>query len=134
MIITLQYMPILTRSKRSSQKKRKICFFHLHFPRFLIYLPKSQVLANTHIPKPSLQNADECPPVYYMSTLVCFFIMIWLFWVTYPSMDILLHVDNIDATFCHSPLFTGDGNLVPHCTHWSSLWIMLGTIIFQSPI
>jgi hypothetical protein len=97
--------------------------FHLHFPRFLVYfipglhlnplqweankgkghiyvdgtngLPGTNMAGscNTHIPKPSLGNPDECPPVYYSMVLKRYYIMIWPLHITYPDIDILLHAD-----------------------------------------
>jgi hypothetical protein len=73
--------------------------FHIHLPRFLVYFlpglmlnllqwalrkgkgricvdctngpdgPDTPGSANTWIPSPSPDNANECPPVFYMSTL-----------------------------------------------------------------
>jgi hypothetical protein len=103
--------------------------FHIHLPRFLVYFlpglmlnllqwalqkgkgricvdctngpdgPDTPGSANTWIPSPSPQNADECPPVFYMSTFKRFLRHIWRFRVTFPWLDILLHADDIDAAF-----------------------------------
>jgi hypothetical protein len=103
--------------------------FHLHFPRFLVYFipglllnplqwevdkgkgricvdgtngptgPNTSGSCNTHIPKPSTDNPDECPPVYYSTAFQRFLIMIWRLRLTFPDMDILLHADDIDAAF-----------------------------------
>jgi hypothetical protein len=77
--------------------------FHIHLPRFLVYFipglllnplqwewdkgkgricvdctngangPDNPGSANTHIPKPSPANPDECPPVFYATALMRFF-------------------------------------------------------------
>jgi hypothetical protein len=103
--------------------------FHIHFPRFLIYFivglllnplqwefdkgkgricvdctngadgPDNEGSANTHIPKPSPKNPDECPPVFYASALMRFFILIWRLRITFPETDILLHADDLDSAF-----------------------------------
>jgi hypothetical protein len=103
--------------------------FHIHLPRFLLHFipglmlnplqwawqkgkgricvdctngpdgPDTGGSANTHIPKPSEENADECPPVFYMTAFQRFLINIWRLRITYPQQDILLHADDIDAAF-----------------------------------
>lgn len=103
--------------------------FHIHLPRFLTYFivglllnplqwefdkgkgricvdctngangPDNLGSANTHIPKPSPQNPDECPPVYYATALMRYFVLIWRLRITFPGVDILLHADDIDAAF-----------------------------------
>ncbi len=54
---------------------------------------------NTHIPKPSVENPDECPPVYYSTALMRFLVAVWRLRITYPSMDILLHADDLKSAF-----------------------------------
>jgi hypothetical protein len=103
--------------------------FHIHFPRFLVYFipglminllqwavrknkgricvdctngpegPDTPGSANTWIPSPSQDNADECPPVYYMTTFQRFLRNIWRLRITHPGQDILLHADDIDSAF-----------------------------------
>jgi hypothetical protein len=103
--------------------------FHIHLPRFLTYFivglmlnplqwawqkgkgricvdctngpdgPDTLGSANTHIPKPSPENADECPPVYYMTAFKRFIVNIWRLRITHPQKDILLHADDVDAAF-----------------------------------
>jgi hypothetical protein len=103
--------------------------FHIHFPRFVAYFiiglllnplqwewdkgkgricvdctngangPDNPGSANTHIPKPSPDNIEECPPVYYATALMRFFVMIWRLRITYPSLDILLHADDVNSAF-----------------------------------
>ena len=103
--------------------------FHIHLPRFMLYFivgimlnplqwawqkgkgricvdctngpdgPDTDGSANTHIPKPSEDNADECPPVFYMTAFQRFLINIWRLRITHPEQDILLHRDDIDAAF-----------------------------------
>jgi hypothetical protein len=48
-------------------------------------------LRNTHIPKPSKENPDGFPLVYYSTTLQWYFIMVWHLRITYPDVDVLLH-------------------------------------------
>jgi hypothetical protein len=103
--------------------------FHIHFPRFLCYFlvglmlnpiqwewqkgkgricvdstngnngPDTKSSPNTHIPKPSADNADECPPVYYMTAFLRLLVNIWRLRITFPLLDILLHADDIEAAF-----------------------------------
>jgi hypothetical protein len=103
--------------------------FHIHLPRFLVYFiaglmlnplqwawqkgkgricvdctngpegPDNPASANTHIPKPSADNPDECPPVYYMTAFQRLLVNIWRLRITHPTTDILLHADDIDAAF-----------------------------------
>jgi hypothetical protein len=44
--------------------------------------PSTTGSCNTHIPKPSLDNPDECPPVYYSTALEQYYIMIWRLRIT----------------------------------------------------
>jgi hypothetical protein len=103
--------------------------FHIHFPRFVIGFivglllnplqwewdkgkgricvdctngangPDNMGSANTHIPKPSPDHKDECPPVYYATAFMRFLIWIWRLRVTFPWLEILLHADDLDAAF-----------------------------------
>ena len=54
---------------------------------------------NTFIKKPSVLNADECPPVYYGKAFVRFLCLVWSMRESEPSSDILLHTDDLDAAF-----------------------------------
>ena len=103
--------------------------FHIHLPRFLTHFimglmlnllqwawqkgkgricvdctngpdgPDTLGSANTHIPKPSVDNVEECPPVYYMTAFLRFIINIWRLRITHPRKDVLLHADDVDAAF-----------------------------------
>jgi hypothetical protein len=85
--------------------------FHFHLPRFLIYFIYGLVLAplqwairkgkdricvdctngkdpagsaNTHIPTPSPDNADECPPVFYQHAFARHIRHLWRMRITFP--------------------------------------------------
>ena len=103
--------------------------FHVHFPRFVAYFivglllnplqwewdkgkgricvdgtggpegPDTAGSCNTHIPKPSSENPDECPPVYYSTALMRFLVAIWRYRITHPKSDLLLHADDLDSAF-----------------------------------
>jgi hypothetical protein len=104
--------------------------FHIHLPCFLVYFipglmlnplqwavrkgkgcicvdctngpdgPDTKGSANTWIPRPSPDNADECPPVFYMSAFQRFLRHLWrLVRITFPNDNILLHADDIDSAF-----------------------------------
>jgi hypothetical protein len=103
--------------------------FHVHIPRFLVYFlpgllinplqwewdkgkgricvdgtggpdgPDTQGSCNTSIPKPSVHNPDECPPVYYSTALMRFFVAIWRLRITFPQKDIILHADDLNSAF-----------------------------------
>jgi hypothetical protein len=103
--------------------------FHIHLPRFLTYFivglmlnllqwawqkgkgricvdctngpdgPDTPGSANTHIPKPSAENIEECPPVYYMTAFKRFIVNIWRLRITHPRKDVLLHADDVDSAF-----------------------------------
>jgi hypothetical protein len=103
--------------------------FHIHLPRFMLYFmvgimlnplqwawqrgkgricvdctdgpdgPDTAGSTKTHIPKPSQENADKCPPVLYMTAFQRFLINIRCLHITYPQQDILLHANDIDAAF-----------------------------------
>ena len=109
--------------------KEESKFFHIHLARFLCYFlvglmlnpiqwewqkgkghicvdstngndgPNKKSSPNTHIPKPSPLNADECPPVYYSMAFTRLLVNIWRLRITFPLLDILLHADDIDAAF-----------------------------------
>jgi hypothetical protein len=109
--------------------KEEYTSYHIHLPRFLVYFIVGLLLnplqwecdkgkgricvdgtngpdgpdflgsCNTHIPKPSRENPDECPPVYYSTALMRFLVDIWRLRLTYPSEDILLHADDIKSAF-----------------------------------
>lgn len=64
----------------------------------------------THIPKPSLDNKDECPPLYYAMVLVRFFIVIWRLFVTFPNQDILLHSQWHQRSILQDLVFTRNGD------------------------
>jgi hypothetical protein len=101
--------------------------FHIHLPHFLCYFlvglmlnpiqwewqkgnghicvnstngnngPHTDSLPNIHIPKPSAANANECPPIFYMTDFLHLLVNIWRLRITFPFQDILLHTDNIEA-------------------------------------
>jgi hypothetical protein len=100
--------------------------FHIHLPGFIIWFLPSLILAplqwvtqkgkgciyadctngpdiagsaNTSIPKPNMANADECPPVFYQYSLACHLRRLWRTRITYPTVEILQHCDNIEAAF-----------------------------------
>jgi hypothetical protein len=103
--------------------------FHVHMPRFIAYFilglllnplqwewdkgkgricvdgtggpdgPDTEGSCNTHIPKPSIENPDECPPVYYSTALMRFLTAIWRYRITHPESDLLLHADDLDSAF-----------------------------------
>jgi hypothetical protein len=100
--------------------------FHIHLPRFLIYFLPGLILAplqwairkgkgricvdctngpdiegsaNTSIPKPSADNADECPPVFYQHSLARHIRRLWRTRITHPTEEILQHCDDIEAAF-----------------------------------
>jgi hypothetical protein len=100
--------------------------FHIHLPRFFIYLIPGLVLAplqwatrkgkgricvdctngpdlagsaNTHIPKPNVANPDACPPVFYQHSFARHLRQLWRTRLSYPLEDILQHCDDIDAAF-----------------------------------
>jgi hypothetical protein len=55
--------------------------------------------ANTHIHKPSADNADECPPVFYQHAFARHVRHLWRMRLTYPADDLLQHCDDIEAAF-----------------------------------
>ena len=109
--------------------KEEATSYHIHVPRFLVYFIIGLLLnplqwewdkgkgricvdgthgpdgsdtpgsCNTHIPKPSTDNPDECPPVYYSTALIRFLVAIWRLRITYPNTDILLHADDVKSAF-----------------------------------
>jgi hypothetical protein len=122
--IKLNHAAVEAKFAKEEQKS-----FHIHLPRFLVYYilgillnplqwefdkgkgricvdctngangPDNLGSANTHIPKPSPNNPEECPPVFYATALMRFYILIWRLRITFPGIDILLHADDIDAAF-----------------------------------
>jgi hypothetical protein len=54
---------------------------------------------NSQIPKPSITNADACPPVYYGTAWQRFLSHIWSMREARPHADILLHCDDLEAAF-----------------------------------
>jgi hypothetical protein len=48
--------------------------------------PDNDGSANTHIPKSSPDNPDECPPVYYATALMRFFTFIWCLRITFREL------------------------------------------------
>ena len=103
--------------------------FHLHLPRFLTFFlhglmlnplqwvvrkgkgricvdctnasrgKESPCSPNTWIPPPSLDNPDECPPVYYGDAFQRFIRQIWRLRITHPNVPLRQHVDDIEAAF-----------------------------------
>jgi hypothetical protein len=57
--------------------------------------------ANTSIPKPSADNADERPPVFHQHASARHLRRLWHTQITYPTKDILQHCDDIEAAFRH---------------------------------
>jgi hypothetical protein len=100
--------------------------FYNHLPRFLIYFlpglildplrwairkgkgricvdctngPNPEGSANTSIPKPSADNADECPPVFYQHAFARHIRRLWRTRITHATEEILQHCDDIEAAF-----------------------------------
>jgi hypothetical protein len=100
--------------------------FHIHLPRFFIYFLPGLILApfqwsirkgkgricvdctngpglegsaNTSIPKPSADNADECPTVFYQHSFARHMRRLWLTRITHPTEEITQHCDDIGAAF-----------------------------------
>jgi hypothetical protein len=61
--------------------------------------PNSVGSPNTFIPKPSTENADECPPVFYGKAFMRLIILLWNMRLSKPLEDILLHCDDLEAAF-----------------------------------
>ena len=61
--------------------------------------PDPRGAANTYIPKPSLDNKEECPPVYYQSALRRLLRRILQMRISSPEEPILVHADDIEAAF-----------------------------------
>jgi hypothetical protein len=63
---------------------------------------------NTFVKTPSAANADECPPVYCGKSFMRFLLLLWSMREMMPLLDILMHVDDLDAAFrrvlCHPDL------------------------------
>jgi hypothetical protein len=103
--------------------------FHIHLPRFLVYLIFGLILnpiqwairkgkgricidctngpdgadttssANTFIPRPKAGDTDACPPVFYATAFMRHLQHLWRMRITFPIADILQHCDDIDAAF-----------------------------------
>jgi hypothetical protein len=54
---------------------------------------------NSSITKPSVKNADECPPVYYSDAFQGHLVRLWRMRMAKPEADILQHCDYIDSAF-----------------------------------
>jgi hypothetical protein len=54
---------------------------------------------NSTIPKPSVDNADECPPVYYSNAFQRHLVRLWRMRMARPEDDILQHCGDIDSAF-----------------------------------
>jgi hypothetical protein len=54
---------------------------------------------NSTIPKPSVDNADKCPPVYYSNVFQRHLVRLWRMLMARPKDDILQHCDDIDSAF-----------------------------------
>jgi hypothetical protein len=61
--------------------------------------PDPRGAANTYIPKPSLDNEEECPPVYYQSAFRRLLQRILQMRISCPTEPILVHADDIEAAF-----------------------------------
>jgi hypothetical protein len=61
--------------------------------------PDPRGAANTYIPKPSLDNEEECPPVYYQSAFRRLLRRILQMRISCPDEPILVHADDIEAAF-----------------------------------
>jgi hypothetical protein len=61
--------------------------------------PDPRGAANTYIPKPSLENEEECPPVYYQTALHRLLKRILQMRISRPDEPILVHADDIEAAF-----------------------------------
>jgi hypothetical protein len=122
--ISENYAAVEAKFAKEEQKS-----FHVHMQRFLVYFivglllnplqwewdkgkgricvdgtggpdgPDTAGSCNTHIPKPSVDNPDECPPVYYSTALMRFLVAIWRYRITHPDSDLLLHADDLDSAF-----------------------------------
>eukprot|EP00980_Cylindrotheca_fusiformis_P021937 scaffold8773_cov76-Cylindrotheca_fusiformis.AAC.1 len=55
--------------------------------------------ANTYIPKPSSENMEECPPVYYQSALHRLIARVMSMRMAQPTVPILVHADDISSAF-----------------------------------
>jgi hypothetical protein len=75
--------------------KGRICIYCTHGPDGTD-TPGSP---NTLIPKPSAENPSKCLPAFYMTAFACFLCNIWRLWITFPSLGILFHADDINAAF-----------------------------------
>eukprot|EP00980_Cylindrotheca_fusiformis_P016484 scaffold4912_cov113-Cylindrotheca_fusiformis.AAC.1 len=100
--------------------------YHVHFHRFLFVFLRGLILnpiqwvfdkgkgricidctngpieagsANTYIPKPSPENMEECPPVYYQSALHRLIARLMSMRMAQPTVPILVHADDISSAF-----------------------------------
>eukprot|EP00980_Cylindrotheca_fusiformis_P020539 scaffold7616_cov169-Cylindrotheca_fusiformis.AAC.1 len=100
--------------------------YHVHFQRFVFVFIRGLILnpiqwvfdkgkgricidctngpveegsANYYIPKPSADNMEECPPVYYQSALNRLITRIMSMRVAKPETPILVHADDISSAF-----------------------------------
>eukprot|EP00980_Cylindrotheca_fusiformis_P016065 scaffold4737_cov92-Cylindrotheca_fusiformis.AAC.2 len=55
--------------------------------------------ANTHIPKPSVERADECPPVYFQNAMDRLLRRILQMRIARPTEPIMVHADDIASAF-----------------------------------
>jgi hypothetical protein len=61
--------------------------------------PDPKGAPNTYIPKPSLDNEEECPPVFYQSAFRRLLRRILQMRISRPAEPILVHADDIEAAF-----------------------------------
>jgi hypothetical protein len=61
--------------------------------------PDPRGAANTYIPKPSMENEEECPPVHYQSAFRRLLRQILQMRISCPTEPILVHADDIEAAF-----------------------------------
>ena len=94
---------------------------------------------NTWIPSPSVENPDECPPVYYGDAFQQFIRQIWQLRITYPQVPLRQHVDDIDSAFSTHPLSSKFGSCIclclqglSHCSRRSGVWFLFSTFFLQS--
>eukprot|EP00980_Cylindrotheca_fusiformis_P023565 scaffold10614_cov121-Cylindrotheca_fusiformis.AAC.1 len=55
--------------------------------------------ANTHIPKPSIERAEECPPVYFQDAMKRLLCRILQMRIARPCEPIMVHADDIASAF-----------------------------------
>jgi hypothetical protein len=61
--------------------------------------PDPKGAANTYIPKPSVDNEEQCPPVFYQSAFRRLLRRILQMRISRPAEPILVHADDIEAAF-----------------------------------